>query len=326
MTDTPQAALRPAEPRIDRTITLHLQGDWGAMNLHRVCGWISMELTDRCGPGTRTAIWNGRGFVDGVHAVGRREVDVALVTPAAFVTAALDGRGVYGGSRYPDLRGLGVVPQRDRLVMGVSRSWGITSFAELRRRRPALRLATSHDDGVNHVGLAARELLERSGVDIEGWGGTFLRDERPFETLAHVREGRADAIIHEAVMLPAWQEIGRDLHFLPVEEPVLEALGSDLDWPAAELPAGYFPDAPVLRTLDFSDFLVLTRADLPDDVAYGIAWVLGETRAVLEQQYTHLAPERSPVTYPLDPVAMGRTPVPLHAGAAAYYRALPRPE
>lgn len=325
MTSTEDTQARPGEPHIERRLTLHMQGDWGVMNLHRVCGWISMELADRCGPGTRMAIWNGRGFVDGVHAVGRGEVDVAIVTPAAFVRAALDGRGPYSGGGYPDLRGLGVVPQRDRLVVGVSRSLGITSFSQLREQRPVLHLATSHDDGVNHVGLAAREVLARSGVDIEGWGGHFLRDERPFETLEHVRAGRADAIIHEAVMLPDWQEIGSDLNFLPIEDTVLAALETDLGWPDARLPAGYFPDSPVLHTLDFSDFLVLTRAELPDDVAYGIAWVLGETRRVLERQYLHIPPDQSPVTYPLDPVTIGRTPIALHPGAAAYYDALPQP-
>ena len=324
MTGVTEAPPRPREPHIDRAVTLHLQGDWGVMNLHRVCGWVSMELTDRCGSGTRVAIWNGRGGVDNVHAVGRGEVDVAVATPAPFVRMVFAAGGVYAGGGYPDLRALGVVPQRDRLVVGVHRSLGITSFPQLRAERPALRLATSFDDGVNHVGLAAREVLARSGVDVAGWGGTYLRDERPFETLDHVRAGRADAIVHEAVMLPDWQELGADLHFLPVEDAVLTGLSTDLGWPDAELPAGYFPGSPALHTLDFSDFVVLTRADLPDDVAHAIAWVLGETRGVLERQYRHIPPDRSPVTYPLDPPTMGRTPIPLHPGAAAYYDALPR--
>ena len=68
---------------------------------------------------------------------------------------------------------------------------------------------------------------------------------------------------------------------------------------------------------------MMTSSDLDDDVAYAVAWVLGETRHLLEGQYRHLLPERSPVTYPLDPPAMGRTPIPLHPGAARYYEALP---
>lgn len=82
---------RPAEPKIERSLVLHLRGDWGAANLHRVCGWIAQELADRCGPHTRIATWNSRGFSDAVRAVGRGEVQVALTTPTAFTVAALEG-------------------------------------------------------------------------------------------------------------------------------------------------------------------------------------------------------------------------------------------
>ncbi|POM23188.1 TRAP transporter solute receptor, TAXI family [Actinomadura rubteroloni] len=316
-------ATRPQEPKIDRSLTLHLRGDWGSANLHRVCGWIAQELTDRCGPHTRIATWNSRGMSDAVRAVGRGEVQVALTTPAAFTAAALDGRGIYADEFYPDLRALGVVPQRDRLVVAVHKDLGITTFAELRQSKPVLRLATSVNDGVNYVGLAAHELLTRAGVDVVGWGGEFLEDERPFESLDHATEGRANAIVHEAIMLPAWQEIGRDFSFLEVEDHVLDSLHDDFGWPAAVVDDGYFPGRAAFRTLEYSDFLVCARADLAEDVAYAIAWVLGETRHIIEGQYRHLAPERSPITYPLDPVTMGRAPIPLHPGAARYYDALP---
>ncbi|GAA3581343.1 hypothetical protein GCM10022222_77560 [Amycolatopsis ultiminotia] len=314
---------RPEEPKIDRPLTLHLRGDWGTANLHRVCGWVSQELADRAGPGTRIAIWNSRGFSDAVRAVGRAEVDIAMTTPAAFAVAALDGRGGYAGEAFPQLRALGVVPQRDRLVMAVHRSLELTSFAELRDRAPQLRLATSFRDGVNHVGLAAQEILERARVDVLGWGGRFLSDERPFESLDHVLTGRANAIVHEAVMLPQWQELAPDYRFLPVEDDVLAGLEADYGWPAATVAEGYFPGAGGFRTLDFSDFLMVTTSSLDEDVAYAIAWILGETRHLIEAQYRHLPPERSPISYPLDPPTMGRTPIPLHPGAARYYQALP---
>lgn len=314
---------RPEEPKIERSFTLQFRGDWGTANLHRVCGWVGQELVDRSGPGTRSAIWNGRGFVDSVRAVGHHEVDIAMATPTAFTTAALDGRGVYVGEKLPHLRALGVVPQRDRLVMAVHRDLKVTTFAELRDRAPELRLATSVHDGINHVGLAAHALVERSGVDVPGWGGWFLEDERPHESLGHVLAGRANAIIHEAVMLPHWQQLAPDYHFLPVEEDVLAGLEADYGWPAATVEDGYFPGAGSFRTLDFSDFVMLTTSDLDEDIAYAVAWILGETREVIENQYRHLPPERSPITYPLDPVTMGRSPIPLHPGAGRYYEALP---
>ena len=312
-----------AEPFIDRPLQVHMQGDWGMVNLTRVCGWLGQELTDRSAPGTRIAIWNGRGFIDNVRAVGRREVDLAVATPAAFVTAALDGRGIYQGEAFPDLRALGTVPQRDRLVVAVRTSLRVRTFDELRTAKPRLRLTTSGNDGVNHVGVAGGELLRRSAVDIVGWGGELLEHERPFECLDDVLGGRADAIVHEAIMLPGWQQMASSMTFLSVDSEVLESLDHDFSWPDAIIPAGYFPGAPQVHTLDFSDFLVVVRADMPDDVAYALAWILGETRHLLERQYTHLLPERSPVTYPLDPVTMGRTAIPLHPGAARYYDCLP---
>ncbi|WP_040786790.1 TAXI family TRAP transporter solute-binding subunit [Nocardia pneumoniae] len=314
---------RPDEPRLDRSLTLQLMGDWGGANLHRVCGWVAQELGDRSGPDTRIAIWNGRGFIDGVRAVGRREVDIALTTPAAFAAAALDGRGAYCDEFFPDLRALGVVPQRDRLVVAIHRSLGVTTFAELRARAPRLTVATAIHDGVNHVGLAAHALLDRAGIDVIGWDGEFLADERPFESLDHVLAGRANAIVHEAVMLPQWQQFGADYHFLEVEPEVLASLDADFGWPAATVADGFFPGCGSFRTLDFSDFLMFTTSELADDLAYAIAWILGETRHLIEAQYLHLAPERSPITYPLDPPTMGRTPIPLHPGAARYYKALP---
>jgi TRAP-type uncharacterized transport system substrate-binding protein len=314
---------RPREPKIDRPLVLHLRGDWGTANLHRICGWVAQELTDRAGPGTRIATWNSRGCVDAVRAVGRGVVDIALTTPTAFAVAALDGRGVYAGENFPKLRALGIVPQRDRLVVAVHRSLGIATFAELRARKPVLRLATSVNDGINHVGLAAHAILNRAGVDVLGWGGRYLEDERPFESLDHVLTGRANAIAHEAVMLPHWQKLAPDYRFLPVEDEVLASLEADFGWPAANVAHGYFPGTGAFRTLDFSDFLVMTTSELDEDVAYAVAWVLGETRHLIESQYHHLPPERSPVTYPLDPHAMGRAPIPLHPGAARYYEALP---
>lgn len=317
-----------SEPRLDRSVTLHFKGDWGQANLHRVCGWLGQEIGDRSGPHTRIAIWNGRGGVDNVRAVGRGEVDVAIPTPSAFVRMALDGRGPYKGEAFPHLRALGNVPQTDRLVLAVAAETSIRSFADIREQRPRLRIATSGNDGINQIGLAVHELMNRAGIpreDLESWGGGYVEHERPFQCLQAVRDRQADAVFYEAIMTTRWQDLAneRDLNFLPVEPEVLHSLETDLSWPSAMLPAGYFRrlEEP-LPTLDFSDFLVVARADMPDDLAHLIAWCLVETRASIEAQYRHIAPERSPVTYPLEPAKLATTPIPLHPGAASYYQSI----
>lgn len=320
---------RAGPPRIERSFTLRWKSDWGAANMTRIAGWLAQEIGDRAGPHTRSAIWTGRGYVDNVRAVGRGEVDVGIATPAPAVALALDGRGPYGDEPFPDLRALGLVPQRDRMVMAVRADTGVRSFADLRERKLPLRITTGPDDGEGHVGLAARRLMAQAGVpedDLLSWGGSYLDFEYPWECFAALQAGQADAVIQEAIMGPWWTQVADeiDLAFLPIEEEVLGWFEREWGWPRAELPAGYLRgvDAP-LPCLDFSDFVVFTRSDLADDVAHLIAWCMGETRERLERQYRHIPPERCGVTYPLVPAEMGRTPFPLHPGAARYYDSLP---
>jgi uncharacterized protein len=66
---------------------------------------------------------------------------------------------------------------------------------------------------------------------------------------------------------------------------------------------------------------VIVRDDMSEDVAYRIASVMVEERAELEARYRHLPPERSPMTYPIDPYKMWQgIGAPLHPGAERYYR------
>jgi len=315
-----------AEPRISRSVTLQLQGDWGQANLHRICSWLSQEIVDRTGPHSRVAIWSGRGVVDAAQAVGRGLVDVALAVPTHFVPMMLTGKGIAKGEAFPHLRALGTMPQTDRLVVAVKAEHGIRSFEDFRNKAPRLRIAAAPDDGINTVGFATQRLMEFAGLaraTVEAWGGGYIENERPDACVAHVREGNADAVIHEAIMTPWWQDLANamDIAFLPVEEKVLAAMQREYDWPRATLKAGYLRGmTEEFTTLDFSDFLVLARADLPDDVAYLLAWCMCERREALERTLRHIPPERCGITYPLDPKKIAKTTIPLHPGAEAYYR------
>ncbi|MGH7907044.1 MAG: TAXI family TRAP transporter solute-binding subunit, partial [Candidatus Binataceae bacterium] len=237
----------------------------------------------------------------------------------------LDGRGPYADELYPHLRALGTIPQRDRLVLAVHADHDIHTFDDLRRRHPALKIATAINDGVNHIGMAAHRIMELAGVPrerLESWGGRYLEGERPTDSINQVLSGAADAIFHEAIMTQWWQDLAEqvDLTFVPVEREVLGQLARDYGWPSATLPAGYLRGLDrTLETLDFSDFLLIARAEMTGDVAELIAWCIAETRDALESQYRHIPPERSPVTWPLVPATLARTAIPLHPGARTYY-------
>jgi uncharacterized protein len=315
----------PETPRIERPLTLHFQGDWGQANLHRICGWLAQEVYDRAAPGTRTAIWNGRGGADAVESIAAHTVDLSMIVPAYIGRSAREGVGMFDGHPHPELRALGVMPQDDRLVFAVGAEHGIRSFADLRDRRVPLTIATSQDDGVNTVGHAVTRVLEAHGVprdDLVAWGGGFLEDERPFPPLRWYCEGSADAVIHEAIMTPPWQAVGvaRETSFIPMEDDALSTLEKELGWPRAVLRGGYLPGCDDdLLTLDFSSFLVLVHEDMPDDVAYLLTWCMVHTAHAIERQYHHMPSERSPLNYPLVPDRMRETSVPLHPAAARAY-------
>jgi uncharacterized protein len=314
------------EARLDRPITLHMMGDWGIANLHRICGWISAELWRRSPPGSRFATWAGRGGTDAINAVLDGDVQIALFVPAGFGRTIFEGRGICGRGDVGRLRALGTLPQTDALVFAIDTRLGVASFAELRARRPAFTLSTAFDDGVNMTGFAAHRMLEASGVPaamIESWGGALLLGEAPWDTIPPAATARADAVLFEAIMTPYWRELcaAKTMNFLPFEDAALAHVEDRFKWNRVDIAADRFAGLPgPLQALNFSDFLLFCRDDLPDDLAYVVASVLCETPDILESQYRHIPPADSPVTYPLLPHKIAATSIPLAAGAERYYR------
>lgn len=313
-------------PKIDRSVRLQFMGDWGRANLHRALGFLGYELLRLTGPYSRFAIWNGRGGMDNVQAVGRGEVDVALAVPVPFMRMAVEGKGPIAGEAFPHMRALGYVPQHDRMIVAVRKELGLRSFADLRERKQRLRITLGPNDGISFIGLAGHLMLQAHGVpraELERQGCVFLEHDEPRQCTRAMLDGEADVIIQEAVMTSYWQELANkvDLVFLPIEAAARDALWQEFSLPTATLPKNYLRGMErEMEFLDFSHFMLLTTTDLPDDIAYAMAWSLVERFETLEMQYRHIPPERSPVSYPLDPKAACRTPIPLHPGAERYYR------
>jgi uncharacterized protein len=312
---------------IDRPVGLRFIGDTGLANMTRVCGWLSHGLLEHTPHGSYNTIRTGDAGIVNVHAVGRGEVDVAVVTPSAVATLGFRGAGPFAAQAYPHLRAIGELPHRDSLLFALRAELGVASFAELRSHRPALRLATTIDQpGAAFAGYAVARLLEAAGLSrdtLRRWGGELLIRHAPNACLAALAEGEADAVLHEAVMMPWWSDLAANhrLTYLSFEPDVLRFAQEDLACPPATLPTGYLPglDSGV-ETVDFRGFLVVVREDLPDDVAYALSWTLGETCGpFIAMNYGHIQARHSPISYPVERRALAHTPIPLHRGAARYY-------
>jgi TRAP-type uncharacterized transport system substrate-binding protein len=314
------------EPRLEHSHHLRFVGDWGQANFHRICSWLCEEFCKRSGPRSRVAILSIRaGGIEAIDMVQEGEADLCLVTPAMLMPAALDGRLIFQGRPAPHLRALGVLPQDDRMVLAVRSDLNIKTFDELRRRRPALKIATATNDGTNFIGYVARLFMEAHGIDeatLASWGGEYVEDNNPRYSLQRMQDGTVDAVLQEAIMTPWWSNITESGKAtpLPAEIDALDALQREFGFGRNDLPAGYWQTLEsALPALDFSDFMVLVRDDMPDAIAHMLTWCLAETREAIERQYRHLPPRRSPLTYPISPAAMARTSIPLHAGARRYY-------
>jgi TRAP-type uncharacterized transport system substrate-binding protein len=314
-------------PHVERPVDLTFRGDWGLANMHRILSWLCGETVLRAPEGTRIAITNGWGMADNIDAVVQGHADVAVMTPATFARMALAGTGPFTGRAASGLRALGAVPHDDRLVLALRADFGIGTIGDL-RAHPGVRIAGPPPRSGNLIGFAAVELLSRSDAGPEvlrAAGGAYLEQPFPSWFFDVVADGTADGIIYEAVMTEHWQHLFTDTEMVvvPFEDGVLEAVEADYGWRRAALPSGLLPGDPGTEgVLDFSDFLLICRADLPDDVAQLLAWELVATRATLEAQYRHLPPGRSAVAYPIDPAAVAATPIPLHEAAGAMFEQL----
>ncbi len=314
-------------PMIDRVTTLRFMGDWGGANIHIICGWLAMEFWDRSPIETRTTITNGRGAKDAIQAVVNGDVDIAIATPSEFAAMACRGVGPFAGEPQPRLRALGRIPQDDRFVFAIDASLGLKTFQDVREARPALRIATCPDDGVNWIGYAARKALDLAGISpamFAEWGCSFVEAERPPDCARLVLDGSADAILHEGISGPWWPQLeaAKPMAYIEFEPDVLARASEELGWTSDRMPAGLFPVAADFTTLNFDDFTILVRDDMPDEVADLLAWCIVETRAMLERKFVHLPTERSPIGHPMAPKEMVDTLVPLHAAAERRYKAM----
>ena len=312
-----------AAPRFD----LKFMGDWGNANFHVIVGWIAANLRWRSAPGSKFVIYTGTGYRDNVDAVATGQVDLAVTTPWNLTLEwATAGKHFFEGTPYPHLRTLGYLPQDDRLVFAVRADTGITSFADLKARRFPLRIATTCRDRANLMSYAVERVFRAHAIDsgeIEVWGGKWLEHDHPRRCLPMVTRGEADAVINEAIMVPQWYELVEKvpMRFIPMEEEALRELHSNFGLRPAVLPKGRLKAERDIPCLDWSNWAIVVRDDMPHDIAYLITAVMVEERAELEGRYRHLPAERSPMTYPIDPYKMWTgLGAPLHPGAERYYR------
>ena len=258
-----------------------------------------------------------------VSAIAEGEADMGIITPPVCATMAYRGVGPYN-KKMENLRAIGSFPHDDRMMWAVPADSGINSIEEMKDK--PLRLAIP--DTTCPVRFVVEKILEAYDTsldDLKSHGWQILEEEHPFRCMELAIQGKADALIHEGRKTPPWIKLtqSRLMKFLPIREDVLQKMADEYGYRKAVLSKGMLRGVDgEVPCIDFSDWLMFVRNDMPDDLAYRITRIFIERREDFEVSFRRLPPEKSDLVYPIDPKQVWRNvgEIPLHPGAERYYK------
>jgi len=231
-------------------------------------------------------------------------------TADQFLVAAYDGTGAYAadGPRRR-LRLLANIASPVYLIVAVRRGSGITDLALLKDHKGPLKIVADAD--------MAGVIFPYFGVSMDGLkaaGDTFA------PALVPAQRADADVIIHYGNLANSpefniWYEASQrdDLVYLQLPDDLLAKLAHDLNLERRDLPTGLLrgQDASI-HTVARTGTAIYGRADMPASFAYLVAKALDEQQDLFEWTVGAYSYNRYRVAKVGD--------VPLHPGAARYYR------
>jgi len=228
-----------------------------------------------------------------------------------FLWWAYQGTHDYAGEGpRENLRLLADIQSPYYYIVAVKADLGITDLSQIRQKRWPLRVLTDgHGPSatvLDYYGLT-REAIESAGGHI---GEARNREDRAnFDVILH------GGTLENTPEFNAWYEVSQkfDLHYLELPGDLLDQLAEENDMERRMIPNGLLRgiDHPI-PSVGRSGTAIYCRDDAPDDFAYAVAKAIDEHQDLL--QWSHIN-----FSYNLRTVwkAYG---IPLHPGAARYYR------
>jgi TRAP-type uncharacterized transport system substrate-binding protein len=236
------------------------------------------------------------------------------ITESGFLAWAFRGKLTYSADGpYPNLRLVAKIEDPTYLLVAVKADSGITDLAQIAAQQRPVRILGGDAPGSQAV-LAYYGLTQDA---VAAWGGSF---GNPIVEGA----GASFDVIVSDLASPAnnlessyWTALSQkyDLHFLDLPDELLDKLVNDPDLGVQRVTAKYGllrgVDRPI-ATVARSGEAVFARDDTPEQAAYDIAKAIDEQHAGLKWYIR-------PYSYDAQS-AWQNFDVPLHPGAARYYR------
>jgi TRAP-type uncharacterized transport system substrate-binding protein len=265
----------------------------------------------------------------GFSPLANGEVDVAFLK-SLNNQHRFTGKGYFAGTESDSwMRSIAWLPQEDRFLFAVAPSTGITSFEDIARTKPPLKIA----------GRAAPMVLEEYGFsydDIVSWGGSVRGIEHTTaEAQARYDRGELDALFGDgsAFDFSAWEWVAaHGYRFLDISEAAMESLVSK-GLRRNVTPAGFLMGIEhTLNALDDSHIVLTCSDTLGYDLAYNLAKAIDLNKRDIEVNSIHLAytadaklPQTTVTQWSSLTSQIGRqwdegiVGAPLHPGAKRYY-------
>jgi len=265
----------------------------------------------------RPALSFANGDYGLANAVAEGKLDLAAINPSAYLTMAYRGTGPFS-SALP-LRVIATMPTLVVMLFAVSPKTGLSSLSEIRDRKYPLQLSIRGNlaHGTRFVTDRVLAPLGFSLADIESWGGRLHYIDTPNSPvrMEAIRDGGIDAVFDEGVKGWGVVAMQQGWRFLDLEPPCRSALET-LGWAVCPV-RPLFPElTEEIMAPSFSGWPLFTRADLPDELGYGMV-------KAMHGAWDRLAFDSDePVTLSGVSVSSDAAPrdVPLHPGAERYYR------
>jgi len=322
MTEKTIPAAGGANPNVTRSrLVLEIASEMaGSAASDVVPAYVQPRVVLRHAKGGKTATFLGVSTAEGIFAVARREIDLAIINPATVLSVALRGKGIF--KEPMPVRAVAVIPSWDQFVFAVRPETGLSSLEEIARRKPNLRILMrgAQDHTLHHMFDDVAAAAGFSRDDIARWGGEVRKTGSvPWphtETFKALIRGEVDAIFDEAATAWVPQALDAGITLLPLAEATVASLEA-MGYRRAILPRSTYHKLPRdILSLDFSGWTVFVPAAADDELVTQIcAGLLARKARIPWEEPGELPVERMAREAPDTPQT-----VPLHPAAERFWR------
>lgn len=256
-------------------------------------------------PGTRPSVQSTRGSVENLNLMQQGKGEVAFVQGDALAFAWAGNAEAGFKTKLDKVRGIAALYSSFIQVIATQES-GIRTFTDLKGKRLSVGAERSGTE------LTTRTLFKAAGMTYKDLGKIAYR---PFEETVDLMKNRElDATLQTAGLgVPVIRELANSFSIVVVEIPpaIVDKVGPP--YQRAVIPKGsYRGQETDVQAAGLPNYLV-TRADMPAELVYGI------TKALFESTAELVAAHPAAVGINLQHALAGM-PVPLHPGAQQYYK------